>query len=378
MKEPLKRITIKTVAEHAGVSPATVSLVLSERPGWVEQFHPDTVKKVRAAAEKLGYRRNIFASAMPAGSTAFFALVLREMTPAGAESWQHWGFEGALLEGVNAGAEQHGVHPIVVTAPADPSDADVTKIANVIEGGVFGSIVRTPGAVLEDLLWARLQLGHPIVVVFPTEMTAWPSNIIDVDNVAVGQIAGKLLAARKRRQWMLVRFQQMSEAHKLRVDGFTQAARQAGVRPATLRLPMGIDEHEAAVLIARQLERVSVDGIFAVDSVASVGSILGGMRAGLTPGDDYDVIGCDASLWRTPGLPRITSIDISWREVGMLAIEKLFKAAQTREPSFKNVLLKPRIVEGDSCLVPAKFHPDQHENPPAPAELQLRPHLEGE
>jgi LacI family transcriptional regulator len=373
MKVPVKRVTIKTVADQAGVSPATVSLILADRPGWVDQFHPDTVKKVRSVAEKLGYRRNIFASAMPSGATAFFALVLQEMANAGPESWQHWAFEGALLEGVNAGAEQHEVHPIVVTTPAEPNDADVTKVANVIEGGVFGSIVRTPGPVLEDLLWARLQLGHPIVVVFPMEMSAWPSNAIDVDNLAVGQTAGKLLVANKRRNWGLVRFQQTTEAHKLRVDGFTQAARHAGARVSTVRLPLGVDEHEAAALIAKQLERTPVDAIYAVDSVASVGAILAAMRLGLTPGDDCDIVGCDAALWRTPGLPRITSIDISWRDVGMLAIDKLYKASQSRQPGFKPVLLKPRIVEGDSCAVPPKFHPDQHESPAAPAELQLKP-----
>lgn len=368
-----KRITIKTVAEQAGVSPATVSLILSQREGWLEQFHPETIKKVRSAAEKLGYRRNIFASAMPSGATAFFALVLQEMSSNGPENWQHWAFEGALLEGVNAGAEQHAVHPIVVTGRAEPDDGDVTKIANVIEGGVFGSIVRTPGPVLEDLLWARLQMGHPIAVVFPTRMSVWPSNVIDVDNVLVGQTAGRLLAANRRRHWAVVRFQQSTEPHKLRLDGFGQAARQAGVHVTTIRLPLGIDEHGAAALVARQIEKTRLDGLFAIDSVASVGSVLAALRVGLDPGSDCDVIGCDAALWRTPGLPRITSIDISWRVVGMLAIDRLFKASQARQPSFRNVLLKPRIVEGDSCAVPPKFHPDQHESTPTPAELQLKP-----
>lgn len=373
MKSAAKRVTIKTVAEEAGVSPATVSLILSEREGWVDQFHPDTVKKVRTAAGKLGYRRNIFASSMPSGASTFFALVLQEMAGSGAESWQHWAFEGALLEGVNAGAEQHGVHPIVVTTPAEPGDADASKIANIIEGGVFGSIVRTPGTILEDVLWARLQMGHPTVVVFPRQMSTWPSNIIDVDNVAVGQTAGKLLATNKRHNCAVVRFQQMSEAHKFRLDGFAQAARQAGMRVNTVRLPVGVDEHEAAGLIARQIERTPVDCVYAVDSVASVASILGCMRAGLTPGEDCDVIGCDAALWRTPGLPRITSIDISWRDVGKQAIEKLVRTSQSGHSVFKNVLLKPRIVEGDSCAVPPKFHPDQSESPQAPPELQLKP-----
>jgi DNA-binding LacI/PurR family transcriptional regulator len=352
MKSSLKpRVTIRTVADEAGVSPATVSLILAERPGWIEQFHPDTIRKVRHAARRLGYRRNMFASAMPQGASNFFALVLHEMCGASDETWHHWAFEGALLEGVNAVAEPRGVHAIVVTTRLRPGDSDAGKVTAVIEGGVFGAIVRTPGAALESVLRARLARGHPIVVVFPRATSGWSTNAIDVDNVAAGQAAGRLLGRRRRSHWLLVRYQQANEVHRHRADGVTMAARQAGARLSTVRLPLGMDEHESAAILVRHLESSSVDGVFAIDSISSVGAVLACAGAGRRAGEACDVVGCDASMWRTPGLPRITSVDISWREVGELAMERLLECRPPASPRFKTILLAPRIVEGESCPV---------------------------
>lgn len=355
------RVTIKDVAESAGVSPATVSLILSKRPGWLEQFHPDTVKRVRDCAAKLGYSRNMFATSMLTGASTFFALVLHEMRDDREEGWHHWAFEGALLEGVNGGIEDKGVHPIVVTTPAQPVESDTAKVAAVIDGGVFGSIVRTPSADLQSLLRNRLQNGHPTVVVFPEQTAAWATNAIDLDNLQAGQTAAKLLAARRRRQCVVVRYRSMTEADRLRLQGFARTARDAGARVTALRLPDGIDEHEVAGVVARQIDPAEVDGIYAVDSVTSIGSLLGCMRAGVVPGSDCDLVGCDASMWRTPGLPTITCVDVSWREVGRLAVEKLLRISGSGQASFKSVLLKPRIVEGDSCPVSGKFRPERQQ-----------------
>lgn len=47
--------TIKDVARAAGVSPATVSRVLSNQKAF---YSEKTAQKVRAAVKQLGYRRN--------------------------------------------------------------------------------------------------------------------------------------------------------------------------------------------------------------------------------------------------------------------------------------------------------------------------------
>ena len=72
-------------------------------------------------------------------------------------------------------------------------------------------------------------------------------------------------------------------------------------------------------------------------------------------------MGSDASLWREPGLPRITSVEVSWRQVGTLAVKRLVRASQGGQAEFKTILVRPQIVEGDSCPVPAQCHAGRHE-----------------
>ena len=68
----VKRVTVAGVAERAGVSTTTVSLILSERQEYLRQFHPDTIKRVRDTARRLGYHGNLFASGLPTKASPFF------------------------------------------------------------------------------------------------------------------------------------------------------------------------------------------------------------------------------------------------------------------------------------------------------------------
>jgi len=70
-------VTLAKVAENAGVSITTVSVVLSGHEGNLKQFHPDTIAKVRQTAERLGYCANLFASGLPSNAPPFFAMVIR-------------------------------------------------------------------------------------------------------------------------------------------------------------------------------------------------------------------------------------------------------------------------------------------------------------
>lgn len=351
------RITLARVAEHAGVSVTTVSLILANRNGWIEQFHPATVQRVRASAETLGYRRNLFAGGLPSGEQPFFALVLREAETA-IDSWHYWAFQGALLEGVNAAAERQSLFAVMSTMQGSATADGAMKVEAIMEGGVFGTILRTPGAKVEELVRTRQAQRYPVVAVFPERVGEWPTNAIDLDNTLAGRTAGKLLAAARRRHWLLVHYERMTEAHRLRYEGFRQLAREVGVKQTEISLPLKVDEDGAARLLGPRFEQETPDAVYALDSVSSIGAVLGCLRARLTPGSDCAIVGCDASQWRIPGLPRITSVDVSWRHVGVLAVEHLLRARDNRG-RFRTVLLKPRVVEADTCPVPAKFQPER-------------------
>ncbi|HOA75323.1 MAG TPA: LacI family DNA-binding transcriptional regulator [Phycisphaerae bacterium] len=351
--KPKARVTLKTVAEKAGVSVATVSLILSGRDEWLRQFHPDTIARVQQCAKRLGYRANLFATGLPMKTSSFFSLVLADMGEKDLGTWHHWAFEGSLLAGVVAAALEKRLYPVVATSHRDTDASGVKQISKIINGGVFGSIARSPNPELEKFLRGKLKQGHPLVVVFPGKLQVWPTNAIDVDNYQVGRKAGEILLHRGRKHWFVARYQKMSEAHRLRLDGFTDFARQAGIPVHQLPLTMDVNELRAQNQILAELDHVKADGLFALDCVASVGSVMACVESGRRVAEDVDVLGCDCSLSQTGNMPTITSVDISWREVGELSVQRLVEMCDASASTFDTILLPPRVLSGVTCPVPA-------------------------
>jgi LacI family transcriptional regulator len=350
---PAPRITLAHVAERAGVSTATASLILSGREEYIKQFRPDTVEKVRRSAKKLGYRANLFAAGLPTKAPAFFVLVIRDFGGRqDIHEWHLWAFEGKLLAGAVRLAAERGLYPIVATINPDAPDAGVASAKRIVTGGVMGAIVRAQNPPLEKWLREQLRLGHRIVVVFPDQISNWPENAIVADNVLIGHTAGQLLAAAGRRRWAIVRYKQkaMREPHQLRTQGFEEAARQAGATVEVVNLPR--DPQDVTDRDLGRLAKGDFDGLFAVDSVLSVDTMLACRRVGLKPGEDISLVGVNCSQWPSAEMPAITSIDVSWSEVGRTAMQQLIQLSDDGQHLFPTLLVKPQIAPGATCPVP--------------------------
>jgi LacI family transcriptional regulator len=345
------RVTLATVARRAGVSVTTVSVVLAGRPELLARYHPDTVAKVQQAARKLQYRANLFATSLPAQKSPFFALVLPDFRrEALGESHVH-GYESSLLAGVIWAGTERRLYPVTLTMPRDPDASAVEEVGRVIDGGVFGTIARSPNLAFERFLCPRFKAGHPMVAIFPRRMADWPTNGIDVDNEQVGRTAARLLVSRRRSRWVLVRYQKMVDSDRARCEAFLAEAGRAGAEPRPIRVPMGLNEHEVCDFLTERLRRLRPEAIFAPESTSSVGAMLACARLGLVPERDFDLVGCDSASWRVAGLPSITCVDVSWEQAGTRAVEELSRMYETGARQFRTVLLAPRVVPGGTCPV---------------------------
>lgn len=350
------RVTLALVAERAGVSVTTVSVILSGREEWLKQFHPDTIARVRMTAEELGYHANLFATGLPGKGSSLFALVLHDLREDVVGISRLGVYEGALLSGVVRAATQRSLYPVAAAIHGETDDAGLQEVERIIDGGVFGSIVRTPNPLFEKFLRTRMKEGYPVVAVFPSKLTNWPSNAIDVDNEAVGQTMGRLLGGRARKKWLVVQYQKPSFSLKLRADVLNRRAKEENASLHWVRVEANVDESAVCDQIAESQKRVRADGVLAMDNILSVGSLLGCVKLGMRPAEDFDLVGCDCSAWQSVHLPTITCVGISWLEVGAVAVEELAKMQQNGTSSFDSIVLEPRVVPGGTCPV-AVDHP---------------------
>jgi len=342
---------MQAIADRAGVSRATVSLILTNRPEIVEKFKPETVARVREIAESMGYQANIMALSLRAPHPSFFGLILRGSGVADAISWHHQAFEGQFLAGALEASRVLGLYPVLATQGSPYPEAALKRVRGVLEGGVFGAILRTPHPVLDAHIRRQIEQNLPVVIVFPENPTTCVSNAIDVDNVAAGRLAAKLLRDAGRQKLLLIEDEVTWDAVRLRNQGFMSVSQESGASIEVLTVPAGMDAATTEVWLADRLRKHRPDGIYTASSVTGVEALMACQRAGLRVPDEAALVGSDAALWRAPGLPTITSVDVSWYSVGELAVRKMVELQDKEEATFPNIAMPPQIRVGGTCPV---------------------------
>lgn len=358
------RVTLDAVAAEAGVSRTTASLILRHQPDYLNHFKPETIERVTEAARRLGYRSNLFALSLDAKESLFFALVLHAPATGQFNEWLTKVNMDDFLAGTVEVAGKSGVYPIVSMAGLETDEADILPIVDLIGGGVFATLVQTPNRIFEQIMRERLSHHNLVAAAFPLSLAEWESNAIDVDNSRVARLAGELLVSRGRRRWAIVGDHGASEGLAVRQTAFTEFAREVGVEVELVAAPPGSDHFSIRDLLADMLKSARLDGIFAPTLVASAGALLASHQAGRVPGEDLSIIGCDCDRRSSSGMPRVTSVDVSWREAGQVAMRRLLELREAREHRFDNILLAPRVIPGDTCPVPDGF--PGVEPPPVP------------
>jgi LacI family transcriptional regulator len=349
------RATLEEVAADAGVSPTAVSLILRHGQKYRSHFRPETVERVFESARRLGYRSNLFAMSLNARESLFFALVLHTPAKGQLNSWITKVDVDELLVGAVEVASAAGVYPIVSMGEFDTRDLSAQSIVDLIGGGVFATLVQTPGSFLEESLRDRLGHGNLVAVVFPRCMAKWESNAIDADNVQIAEIAARLLTLQGRRRWMIVHEDAGCEGMTLRRATFERLASEAGIPVQCVQVPFGSDWSLIRDQLVEQVKRHHVDGLFVPTLATSLGSLHACRLLNLRPGEDLSIIGCDCDRWARGSFPQLTYVDISWTEAGRVATQKLLDLRGTREHRFQNILLPSRVVFGDTCPAPEGF-----------------------
>jgi DNA-binding LacI/PurR family transcriptional regulator len=113
--------------------------------------------------------------------------------------------------------------------------------------------------------------------------------------------------------------------------------------------PTAMGELRTREWLVPLLRKIRPDGIYAAASIHSVAALLASLEAGLKVPEKTSLVGCDASLWRAPGCPAITSVDVSWYTAGDLAVRKMVELSQRGEAAFPNIVLPPQVRKGDTC-----------------------------
>lgn len=326
-------VSIRDVAQRAGVSVGTVSNVLN-RPGEVSV---DSVERVTRAIDELGYVRNDAARKLRAGvSTTVGFVVLDGQNP----------FYNDVVRGAEDEATRHGIAILYGNTDEDPR-REKQYIDLFEEQQVRGLLIAPYGDVTARLQKLRVR-GIAAVLVDRFSGDGRFSSV-SVDSVAGGRLAVEHLIELGRRRIAFVGgpfdMRQVTD----RLAGARAAAENADghvdleVIPTTA---MTVDEGVAAgARIVARPRAEWPDAVFASNDLLALGllqSLVIGRRL-LVP-DEIALIGFDDNPFAAAAAVPLSSIRQPSRMIGRTALRILLEEATDPDSIARQTVFPPELV----------------------------------
>lgn len=303
------RATSRDVARAAGVSQATVSLVMGDK--WRGRVSEARAEAVRSAARELGYRRNLAARDLRLGRTRTVLLVVPALTNE---------FFARVYAGAARVAGEQGVGVLLYPSPEGIGPArDPFASARAALDGVIASSMAV------DSLAALRDGGLPVVMLDSDPDSAEAAATVNPD-IADGmrQVAAHLLALGHRRfahlsadvdSWTFrVRARALADALRGVPD-----ARVVRTEPAALH----VDAGRAAAERVLSGPGPRPTALVCDDDMLAAGACKAARRLGLRVPDDLSVTGfADLSL-ATAVDPELTTVRLPAEAVGEAGMRAL-------------------------------------------------------
>lgn len=330
VSSPPRRVTMKQVADHAGVHVSTVSRVLSRADGGRVQAESETSRRIRYIARELGYVPDPAAASLRTQRTKVIGVLVPRLTDI---------VLATIYEGIEETATRHG-YQTVVSNSHDDLDERRRRIDLLVGRRVDGLILgdaHRDGDFLDSLAARGIQ-----AVLVSRHAPGLPS--VTCDDFRGGRLVGTHLADLGHRRIGIAAGLPWASTGLDRTAGCIDSLAERGiVVPDRMVVNCGFDAaggRDAADQLLRMRPRPTA--IFATNDFAAIG-VMGAIRdRALRVGADVAVVGFnDITIARDMPVP-LTTVRSPMREMGAVCTELLLDLLQGRPA--ESVRLQPELV----------------------------------
>lgn len=288
-----KSVTMHEAAKQIGVSPMTVSRVLS---GSVN-VKAETRERVQAAIKKLGYVPDVAARNLAKGSAVLIGLVYNNPSSA---------YLNELLIGVLEQTRQQGCQVILEKCSAHGEQA---AIGNLLNAGVNAIILPPP---LSDSKVA-LETLRAAEVPFIAVATGRPKNVdlsIRINDLEAAAAMTRYLVTLGHRDVGFIVGPPNQTASAQRFAGFKAALSDAGLKLHKEWVKYGAFSYRSGLLAAEQIlaSALRPSALFASNDDMAAAAVAVAHRLGLDVPGDITIAGFDDSPLASTIWPTLTTV----------------------------------------------------------------------
>ncbi|PCI87617.1 MAG: LacI family transcriptional regulator [Hyphomicrobiales bacterium] len=304
--------TQKDVARKAGVSQATVSLVLNGSGGG--SIPESTVLKINQAMKELGYSPNYMARALRTNQTMTLVCVVPDITNP---------YYPLLVRGVQTVAEAAGYDVITVNTDGK-KDRELHYINMARQGRVDGVVGVFFGLTIRDML-PFVEVGIPIVRLEASVKTGGSIAVDDVfvDNCQAAEDLTSFLMSKGHRSIAMIAGRDGPQS--VRVDGYLKALQAKGFK-ARIQLDDAFTEEggaRAATVLLDEGERPTA--IIAANDLMAIGAMHTLLDRNVSIPDEIAIAGFDDIPSSRLVSPALTTVTQFQHNLGAEAARTLIK-----------------------------------------------------
>ncbi|WP_051328799.1 LacI family DNA-binding transcriptional regulator [Geminicoccus roseus] len=322
------RITLSDIALAAGVSRATVSLVLRNSPTIPRRTHEHVLRH----AADLGYVYNRAAAALRTGGTHIIGLAIHDITNP---------YFTAIAAAVQRELRVLGRMAFLGDS-GDTPDLQRAFVEAVREYNVDGIII-SPSAGTDPAWIARLREWRLPCVMVSRSLPGVEVDFVGGDNFGgMRRQTAHLLELGHRRIAMIGVNETISTGRE-RLAGYRAALAEAGIPPdpsIEIACP-GVRKagHDALIQLLRDDDPPTAFVCF--NDITAFGVMLGLQSLGLKAGQDISVVGFDdveeSVLWR----PALSTEHVSCDAIGVAAVRLLMRRIADPDAPVERVVIAP-------------------------------------
>jgi LacI family transcriptional regulator len=319
---PRRLASIKDVAAEAGVSPTTVSHVLSgKRP-----VNDETATRVRAVVARLGYVPASLARSLQAGSTSVIGLLVPDISNT---------FFAELARGVEHAAHDLGYGVILCNTEFDPDRED--RYLDLIRSRFIDGMVYAAGSPPSKKRLETLLGRFPIALADEEVEGLEEAPIATADHRSGGRLVGQHLRDLGHRRALALTGPKDLKSSIERAQGFKEAF---GGSVTEVVGDFKESSGYAAVQSSVVDGRLPYTAIFAANDLMAFGAIAALAEAGLRVPTDISVAGFDDIRAAALTAPALTTVYQPAYDVGRTATAQLLQYVARGElpPASRHIL----------------------------------------
>ena len=334
-----KKVALKDVAQHIGVSAALVSYVLNGKEKEA-RVGADMAKRIRKAAADLNYQPNLIAKSLKMGKTKTIGLIVADISNP---------FFSTIARIIEDEAKKHGY--VVIFGSSDESAEKQHDLIDVFSTRLVDAFIIAPAANTENQIETIIKRGVPVVLVdrfFP----GLKVDYVHINNFNASNKAVKQLIKNGRRKIGMLAYDTTQSHMQDRKQGYKAALKENNIRfkkEWLIEASYQNIEKDVAVKLKSLLKPLQVDALFFATNSLAVAGLKVINKMGIKVPDELAIISFDESDAFDFFYSPVSYVSQPLTDIGNEAVKLILNKLNNKSKKNFDIVVEAKLIVRESC-----------------------------